>query len=307
MDMNNLRVDSHVAQKNRRHKLRFNQNSGDLNNNQHHHHQQQQTHFNPNVLPSEMIPSIPRNPNLLLPHQNHVFVSHNNNQDSLPYTQDFNTWKPVVSSQQELATDHWNNNNNASVSYNGYHHHQDTHNFNSSPFYHNTLQQDQHHVTLAIPPQGLSLSLSSVPHLKDDQPMLQSGQNPLKSDLLLNPDSKSLMGVSPFAHRNTGPLGPFTGYATILKNSKYIKPAQELLNVSCEVGYNNQELGHDGYSHKILEEEMRRVCDGSSVASYGESSEHVSGLNISSGGESIRPEFHRKKARLLYMLEEVCY
>ncbi|KAK1409937.1 hypothetical protein QVD17_36468 [Tagetes erecta] len=281
MEMNNLRVDSHVAQKNRRHKLRFNQISGDINNQQHqhqhqHHHQQHSHHFNPNVLPSEMIP------NLLLPHPNHVFVS----QD---YTQDFNT---VVSSQQELATatDHWNNN---AVSY-GYHH-QDTHNFNSSPFYHNTLQQDHHHhVTLAIPPQGLSLSLSSVPHLKDDhQPMLQSGQ---KSDLLVNPDSKSLMGsVSGFGHRNSGPLGPFTGYATILKNSKYIKPAQELLNVSCEVG---QEMGHDGYSHKILEEEMSRVDDG-------DSTEHVTGRN-SSGGESLRPEFHRKKARLLYMLEEVC-
>ncbi|XP_076916702.1 BEL1-like homeodomain protein 8 [Bidens hawaiensis] len=275
MEMNNLqRVESHVAQKNRRHKLRFQHNSGDLN----HHHQFQQPY---NVLPSH----------LLLPTTTHgSFVSHNNNNNiqdpsndvtttyaNLPYTQDSNNnnnvWKPAVSSQQQqqqvASHDHWMNIDH-------------THSFNSSPFYHNTLHQ-QHHVTLALPPQGLSLSLSSVssiPH--HNEPILP------------NPDPKSFVGVSGFAHRNTGPLGPFTGYATILKNSKYIKPAQELLSASCEVGY--QELVqtcHDAYSHKILEEEMSRVSD-CPVGSYGESD------------ESLRPEFHRKKARLLYMQEEVC-
>ncbi|MFS8011746.1 putative transcription factor Homeodomain-TALE-BEL family [Helianthus anomalus] len=355
MEMNNLRVESHVAQKNRRHKLRFQQNSGDLNHQQHQQQQQQQPFsYNPNVLPSEMLTSIARNNN---PHFLQGFSSHDQDHSNdsvyanLPYPQDCsNAWKPVVSSQQEVAGDHWVNNG---VSYSGYGYHQD-------PFYHNALQQD--HVTLALPPQskndpgmtqsfpcwmngsdesgflanrvsdhreqqhqqqqqqtrmvvkegncstqGLSLSLSSsVPQLKDDQPGLQSGQNPLKSDLLPNSDAKSLMGVSAFAHRNTGPLGPFTGYATILKNSKYIKPAQELLSVSCEVGY--QELAqtcHDAYSHKILEEEMSRASDCAVGGSYGESDEHASG-RISSGSESLRPEFHRKKARLLYMQEEVC-
>ncbi|XP_076957550.1 BEL1-like homeodomain protein 8 [Bidens hawaiensis] len=284
MEMNNLqRVESHVAQKNRRHKLRFQHNSGDLN-----HHQLEQPY---NVLPSH----------LLLPTTTHGFVSNNNINNNiqdpsndvttyanLPYTQDCNNnniWKPVVSSQQQVAShDHWMNIDH-------------THSFSSTPFYHNTLHQ-QHHVTLALPPQGLSLSLSSVssiPHLKDqNEPILQPGPNPLKSDLLPNPDPKPFVGVSGFAHRNTGPLGPFTGYATILKNSKYIKPAQELLSASCEVGY--QELVqacHDAYSHKILEEEMSRVSD-RPVGSYGESD------------ESLRPEFHRKKVRLLYMQEEVC-
>ncbi|KAI3793764.1 hypothetical protein L1987_36386 [Smallanthus sonchifolius] len=340
MEMNNLRVESHVAQKNRRHKLRFQQNSGDLN-----HQHPQDIHrssysYNPNVLPSD----------LLLP-QPHGYVPHD--QDSnFPYPQqdNCNYWKPVASSQSQLqivSHDQWNNN---VVSYSnmntGYGYHQDTHNFSSSPFYHNTLPQD--HVTLAVPPQskndsgmnpsipcwmnssdhesaflvnrindhtdakegnsntqGLSLSLSSVPHLKDDQPILQSGQNVLKSGLLPDSDPKSFMGGSAFAHRNTGPLGPFTGYATILKNSKYIKPAQELLSRSCEIGF--QELAqtcHEAYSHKILEEEMSRASD-CPIASYGESDEHVSGRN-SSSTESLRPEFHRKNARLLYMQEEVC-
>ncbi|KAL8247307.1 hypothetical protein R6Q59_008523 [Mikania micrantha] len=367
MDMSNQRVDSHVAQKNRRHKLRFQQNSGNLS----HQHQPLHTQFeqkdinrtfsyNPTALPSEMLASIARNPQLLLP-PTHGYVSHD--QDSnLLYPQDCNYWnKTIVSSQQEAASDHWNAANYLiAVSMNmdqrslnsGYGYHQEPHSLSSSASYHNAIQQD--HVTLALPPQkndsgvtpsssvpywmnnsdessvflanrvhdhreqattavkegicntqGLSLTLSSVPQLKDGQPILHPGQNPLKSDPLLNPDLKSFMGVSAFAHRNTGPLGPFTGYATILKNSKYIKPAQELLNSSCEVGY--QELAqtcHDAYSHKIIEEEMIRVSE-CPVASYGESDEHDSGLK-SSGTESLHPGFHRKKAKLLYMQEEVC-
>ncbi|KAI3748230.1 hypothetical protein L6452_11179 [Arctium lappa] len=143
--------------------------------------------------------------------------------------------------------------------------------------------------------QALCLSLSSLPQPKDDDLLtLQPGEKPLKSDLLPNSDPKCFMGVSSFAHRNTGPLGPFTGYATILKNSKYLKPAQELLNVNCEVG--DQELVqtcHDVFSRNILEDEMSRASGGSN--------EHNS-----SGAESLQPEFHRKKARLLYMQEEVC-
>ncbi|GLJ42351.1 hypothetical protein SUGI_0877060 [Cryptomeria japonica] len=37
-------------------------------------------------------------------------------------------------------------------------------------------------------------------------------------------------------HMNVGNLGPFGGYATVLKNSKYLKPAQELLDEFCNVG-----------------------------------------------------------------------
>ncbi|KAI3706410.1 hypothetical protein L6452_24134 [Arctium lappa] len=158
--------------------------------------------------------------------------------------------------------------------------------------------------------QGLSLSLSSVPQPKSEFPNLHSGPKPgLKTDLLANSESKQLMGVSSFAHRNVGPLGPFTGYATILKNSKYLKPAQELLNDNCHVG--GHELGQTcDNSHKILEEEMSRVSgeSGTSGASsstiYG-SNEHITGRS-SSLPESYRPEFHQKKAKLLYMQDEVC-
>lgn len=339
MEMNNLRVESHVAQKNRRHKLRFQHNSNDLN------HQQQppQDHhqsfsYSHNVFPSEMISSIARNPHLLLP-QGHSYVSHD--QDaysgsgqpervlmSSSGSQECNKWKSVASSHQEGANDHWNvvgYSNNVSMNSGSYSYHQDV----QQPFYHSNVQQD--HVTIAHPSarpcwmnnsnsdgssflanrihdhqeqttqQALSLSLSSVSQLKDDQPMLESGPKAIKSDLLPNSDPKSIMGVSAFAHRSVGPLGPFTGYATILKNSKYMKSAQELLNESCDVGY--QEMVPtclEFYTQKILEDEMSRASDYS-----GGSEDHISGRS-SSGADSFRPEFQRKKAKLLYMQDEVC-
>lgn len=36
--------------------------------------------------------------------------------------------------------------------------------------------------------------------------------------------------------RNTVPLGPFTGYASVLKGSRFLKPAQQLLDEICDVG-----------------------------------------------------------------------
>lgn len=157
--------------------------------------------------------------------------------------------------------------------------------------------------------QGLSLSLSSVPQAKTEFPNLHSVPKVLKSDLLAHADPKQLMGLSSFAHRNVGPLGPFTGYATILKNSKYLKPAQELLNDNCDIG------GHElvqtcESTHKILEEEMSRVSTESGASGASSSSIYGSNEHISGGGsslsESYRPEFHQKKAKLLYMQEEVC-
>lgn len=154
--------------------------------------------------------------------------------------------------------------------------------------------------------QGLSLSLSSVPQPKTEYPNFHSGPKVIKTDLLASSEAKQLMGVSSFAHRNVGPLGPFTGYSTILKNSKYLKPAQELLNDNCDVG--GQELVQTcDNTHKILEEEMSRVSGDSGASSstiYG-SNGHVTGRS-SSFSESYRPEFHQKKAKLLYMQDEVC-
>ncbi|KAL8198083.1 hypothetical protein R6Q57_024380 [Mikania cordata] len=154
--------------------------------------------------------------------------------------------------------------------------------------------------------QGLSLTLSSVPRAnKPDFSTLNSSPKALRGGLLTSLDPKQAMDVPSFAHRNVGPLGPFTGYATILKSSKYLKPAQDLLNDNCKVGGQELVQACDD-TRKILEEEMSRVSGESGASSstvYG-SSEHVTGRS-SSISESYRPEFHHKKAKLLYMQEEV--
>ncbi|KAI3822807.1 hypothetical protein L1987_10405 [Smallanthus sonchifolius] len=152
----------------------------------------------------------------------------------------------------------------------------------------NENKNKNNHIT-----QGLSLSLSS-------------GPKPLKIEHLTSSDPKQLMGMASFAHWGISPLGPFTGYATILKNSKYLEPAQELLSGNCDVGGHELVQTFDN-THKILEEEMSRVSGESGASSstiYG-SNEHITGRG-SPLSESYRPEFHHKKAKLLYMQEEVC-
>ncbi|KAJ3693093.1 hypothetical protein LUZ60_012188 [Juncus effusus] len=91
---------------------------------------------------------------------------------------------------------------------------------------------------------------------------------------------------------STGPLGPFTGYATILKGSRFLKPAQQLLEEFCiaVMGVNKGE--------RLVCEEL---VDGVSSSSLSSSTEAVNGR-----GNSCKPEFEEKKAKLLYMQEEVC-
>lgn len=325
--MNNLRSESHVAQKNRRHKLRFQQNSDDP------------TRFgygsisyDPSVFPPEMLHSIASNPHLLLP-PNHVnFMDQNSGSGSQWKSVNVNNHSHNQHQSQVQVSNEWNNVGSMNMDQ-GYN--QDLQNNVSlcdqknsgeipafGSYYQNTLQEvvtsatvGSTHVQInqSIPcnwmngssdhqlgfTQGLSLSLSSnsVPRAKPEFPMLHSGQNTRLDGQKVCSDPKQH-----FAQRAVGPLGPFTGYATILKNSKYLKPAQELLNDNCRVA---GEQTCDS-AHKVLEEEMSRVSGESGASSstvYG-SNDYITGRS-SSLSESYRPEFHHKKAKLLYMQEEV--
>lgn len=188
-------------------------------------------------------------------------------------------------------------------------------------------------------PQALSLSLSSNPSSKlpantaqfvEDRPaeeLLQGSvrKNNVKAESLMcrlpKPLSsnygKSLQDhvagvvVPVNSYRNTGPLGPFTGYATILKSSKFLKPAQLLLDEFC---------GSNGHNHKFVEpctsdaalNELRNeavVNSGNSSCQEastfcGSNETNVSGVG-SISSESHQPEYQQKKAKLVYMLEEV--
>jgi Associated with HOX len=101
-----------------------------------------------------------------------------------------------------------------------------------------------------------------------------------------------------------GPLGPFTGYAAVLKSSRFLKPAQQLLEELCgalrggrgvcdELGecmFGGSKEGNDG--------------EGVSSSSLSSPTEPSRGMDPS-GVKLHRPEFQQKKAKLLYMQDEV--
>lgn len=201
--------------------------------------------------------------------------------------------------------------------------------------------------------QGLSLSLSSNPpsdemnvghfaggyesqnlHFKTDS---RSGNSSLlgsfpKPSIIRKGSGKSVqdMGTSSYnVHRNTGPLGPFTGYATILKNSRFLKPAQEILDEFCCVkkskygrrGNVSERFSGDRASASAsAEADAADVADREVGAKGKNSTSRVSSPTFyssnqisceggvgSSSGESHRPEYQEMRAKLLYLQEEVCY
>ncbi|KAE8671943.1 Mitochondrial substrate carrier family protein isoform 1 [Hibiscus syriacus] len=74
-----------------------------------------------------------------------------------------------------------------------------------------------------IIPQGLSLSLS-FQHQDNQQISLEAQRNNG------NPILEGLLKQNTVQMRNSVPLGPFTGYASVLTSSRYLKPAQQILN-----------------------------------------------------------------------------
>ena len=133
-----------------------------------------------------------------------------------------------------------------------------------------------------------------------------------------------IVGTSSYAHRSVGPLGPFTGYATILKSSKFMKPAQLLLDEFCKVSspkvvktceVTQRTTGDVSVSVvdaiKTSETEVGASKGGNSAVSSSTfyDSNEISGEGgvKSSSGESFRPEYQQKKAKLLFMQEEVCF
>lgn len=171
--------------------------------------------------------------------------------------------------------------------------------------------------------QVLSLSLSSVPLSKQH---LGGGTQPPTSsyDTVLVGNNSAA-----FSQRGSGPLGPFTGYATILKSSKFLRPAQQLMDEFCNTlapksSFNVFESvsaasACDKVSARIG---MADTTDNQSVAggftggdSGGSSStffssnekmvRDVGGLS-SSNNEPYKPEYLQKKAKLMFMQDEVC-
>ncbi|GMI92133.1 hypothetical protein HRI_002882600 [Hibiscus trionum] len=113
-----------------------------------------------------------------------------------------------------------------------------------------------------------------------------------------------------YVHRQTIPLGPFTGYATILKNSSFLKPAQELLDEFCLLTNSkpfkvcDTSEGFSGVNASGSAGALIAV-DMEAGTSKGNNSGSSSSTFYSSN-ESCRPEDQQKKAKLVYMQGEVC-
>ena len=132
---------------------------------------------------------------------------------------------------------------------------------------------------LVFKPEPLSLSLSSHPRLTYDlvvPGVVNSGFG--------RSAAEAAAATVTVASRSSGPLGPFTGYASILKGSRFLKPAQILLDEFCNVG------------HGIYTDE-----DDSSLL-FDPTVESLCGTSDSGGGE-----YMKNKSKLISMLDEVLY
>ncbi|CAL0332295.1 unnamed protein product [Lupinus luteus] len=145
-----------------------------------------------------------------------------------------------------------------------------------------------------------------------------SGKSPLQDYVVIpNPNTTS--------YRNVGPLGPFTGYATILKSSSFLKSAQQLLEefycvsgptfanvfdvperVSGEV---NASTSPSADTLTINENGGFAPKGGNSGSSssmfYSANENSTNRGSMSSFGLSPIPDYQQKKAKLLFMKEKV--
>ncbi|KAF9597025.1 hypothetical protein IFM89_014890 [Coptis chinensis] len=143
-----------------------------------------------------------------------------------------------------------------------------------------------------------------------------------KASVICNGEGNSVQGgvaSSAYTRRNIGPLGPFTGYATILKNSKFLKPAQQLLDEICLVNGSKHkkmsELSETGSREMSISSNAINLEDdacgkggtsGFSSTSFNSSNEAVGeGGSGTGSSQPHRPRIQQKKAKLLFMQEEV--
>jgi len=188
-------------------------------------------------------------------------------------------------------------------------------------------------------PQSLSLSLSSNAQPKpsvsqheqgsaSDYPRCLKYMKPsIVSRDCAKPlqDAEGMPSKSTISYRSVGPLGPFTGYATILKSSRFLKSVQQLLDeIFCLSGAKfaksydvservSPEVSASTSADTVTVNETGVAAEGnnsgsSSTMLYNVSKENSADLGVGSSFDlSSRPDYQQKKAKLLYMQEEVSF
>ncbi|XP_057807968.1 BEL1-like homeodomain protein 9 [Salvia miltiorrhiza] len=138
--------------------------------------------------------------------------------------------------------------------------------------------------------QSLSLSLSShhsnlpleLNLQRYDSPVFSGGK--VSEGYLVSCNG----GAGAELSKSSVPLGPFTGYASVLKGSRFLKPAQQLLEELCDVGRGiySEKSGADS---SLLDPPPLESFSGSEIVDD----------SVANGDQT------RKKSRLLSMLDEV--
>jgi hypothetical protein len=143
--------------------------------------------------------------------------------------------------------------------------------------------QQQQQLTQQIPTQNFSLSLSSA------------SSNPATAPP--TPKRQQLGGPAPVP----GPFGPFTGYASVLGRSRFLGPAQKLLEEICDVG------GAAAHVDRSLPDEGLLDADPMDGADAAGHELDDADRAASDAGPMSGAEQQWKKTRLISMMEEVSY
>ncbi|KAL1542715.1 BEL1-like homeodomain protein 8 [Salvia divinorum] len=168
--------------------------------------------------------------------------------------------------------------------------------------------------------QALSLSLSSVPPPKVHEIQTNVQDSRTWKPELVSPNQNMPTGGRVLGtHRSPGPLGPFTGYATILRSSRFLRPAQQMLEEFCcfsgpkdveicDVSddiFEEARVSGEGATNNA-EHAMVTGDNSGGVCSFvfDDSTREAKGTSCSS--EPRRPENLQRKAKLLIMQDEVC-
>ncbi len=169
--------------------------------------------------------------------------------------------------------------------------------FTPQSLHHNLRDFDQSYNSgndvVVFKPEPLSLSLSS--HHQTNLPLelnLQrygSGSGGYVIPGIVGGSASASNDVS----RSSVPLGPFTGYASILKGSRFLKPAQQLLEEFCEVA------GRGIYAEKVTADSSLMDSPMDSLSASGIVDDRDP-LSCEDGAE-----IRSKKSRLISMLNEV--
>lgn len=169
-------------------------------------------------------------------------------------------------------------------------------------------QQHQQHAWPPPPPGFYSYASSSTSSYSPHSPTLAQAQlvvahglaPPLSSQIPTQNFALSLSSSSsnpPPQQPRRAPSGPFTGYAAVLGRSRFLAPAEKLLEEICDVGGAAPHVDRTASDDGLLDADPMEAIDHDM---------DVADRAASDAGPISGAEQQWKKTRLISMMEEVC-